>query len=46
VALSADGATLAASARAEDSAATGIDGDQADDAAPDAGAVYVFGWPR
>ena len=42
VALSGDGNTLAVSALAEDSAATGIDGDQADNSASDAGAVYVF----
>lgn len=42
VALAADGATLAVGARYEDSNATGIDGDQANTAAPDAGAAYVF----
>ena len=42
VALSADGDTLAVSANAEASAATGVDGDQADDSAEVAGAVYVF----
>jgi trimeric autotransporter adhesin len=42
VALSADGATLAAGAWAEASAATGIGGNQADDSASYAGAVYVF----
>jgi hypothetical protein len=42
VALSADGTTLAVGARSEASAATGIDGDQADNAAPGAGAVYVL----
>jgi hypothetical protein len=42
VALSADGSTLAVGAPLEDSAATGIDGDQADDSADGAGAVYVF----
>jgi hypothetical protein len=42
VALSADGSTLAVSALGEDSAATGIDGDQAHNAAPWSGAVYVF----
>ena len=40
--LSADGSTLAVTARAESSAATGIDGDQADNTANAAGAVYVF----
>ncbi len=42
IALSADGATLAVAAPGEGSAATGIDGDQADDSAGGAGAVYVF----
>jgi hypothetical protein len=42
VAMSRDGATLAVGASCEDSAAAGVDGDQADDAAPDAGAIYVF----
>ena len=42
VALSGDGATLAVGAYQESSAATGIDGNQADNSAPDAGAVYVF----
>ena len=37
-----DGATLAVAAYFEDSSATGIDGDQADNSAIDAGAVYVF----
>jgi len=41
-AISEDGSTIAVSAWAEDSAATGIGGDQADDAIPFAGAVYVF----
>jgi hypothetical protein len=40
--LSADGSTLAVGAYLEDSAATGIDGNQADNLAPDAGAIYVF----
>ncbi|WP_428269422.1 cadherin-like beta sandwich domain-containing protein [Haliangium sp.] len=40
VALSGD--TLAVGARFEDSAATGIDGDQGDNSAADSGAVYVF----
>ena len=40
VALSGD--TLAVSAGPEDSAATGIDGDQSDNSAPDSGAAYVF----
>ena len=42
VTLSADGNTLAVGATGEDSATTGIDGDQDDDTAEDAGAVYVF----
>jgi hypothetical protein len=42
VALSADGSTLAVAAPWEASAATGIDGDETDDSAPGAGAVYVF----
>ena len=42
VALSADGDTLAVSAVLEDSHATGIDGNQANDAAPSSGAVYVL----
>ncbi|HRI06460.1 MAG TPA: DUF4215 domain-containing protein [Nannocystaceae bacterium] len=43
VALSADGNVLAVGANGEDSAATGVDGDQADNAASGSGAVYVFG---
>lgn len=42
VALSADGNTLAVGAYGEASAATGIGGDQADNSAKEAGAVYVF----
>jgi hypothetical protein len=42
VALSGDGSTLAVGARHENSSATGIGGNQADDSAPGAGAVYVF----
>jgi hypothetical protein len=42
IALSADGNTLAVGAYAEDSAATGIDGDQTDNSAESAGAVYIF----
>jgi hypothetical protein len=41
-ALSGDGATLAVGAGFEDSAATGIGGDQTSNAATDSGAVYVF----
>jgi len=36
------GSTLAVGARGEDSAATGINGDQADNSAQDAGAVYLY----
>jgi hypothetical protein len=51
VALSADGTTLAVGAPLESSAATGVDGDQASNAASFAGAVYVFrrdasGWAQ
>jgi len=42
LAISADGATLAVGAFGEDSAAAGIDGDQASDAANSSGAAYVF----
>ena len=42
VALSADGATLAVGAPFEDSGATGVNGDQADDSVTDAGAGYRF----
>jgi hypothetical protein len=46
-----DGDTLAVGSRLEDSDATGTEGDQADDTAKDAGAVYVFvrsdgGWAQ
>jgi len=44
VALSADGLILAVGAAGEASAAVGIDGDQADDSAPGAGAVYGFAY--
>jgi hypothetical protein len=43
LALSGDGNTMAVGATTEDSAATGINGDQASDSAQSAGAVYVFG---
>lgn len=46
VALSANGSTLAVSAWQEDSAATGINGDEASNAATDSGAVYVFARDR
>jgi len=42
VALSADGSTLVVGASQEDSNATGVGGDQTNNAAVDAGAVYVF----
>lgn len=42
VILSADGSTLAVSAPGEDSAATGVNGNEADNSSPDNGAVYVF----
>jgi len=42
VALSADGATLAVGALDEDGAATGVNGDQSNNTAANAGAVYVF----
>ncbi|HWO17840.1 MAG TPA: hypothetical protein VNO30_03665, partial [Kofleriaceae bacterium] len=45
VALSADGAPLAVGARYEDSSATGIGGDQANNSAGEAGAVYVYPLP-
>jgi hypothetical protein len=40
--ISDDGSFLAIGAPFEDSAATGVDGDQADNSVPDAGAVYLF----
>jgi len=51
VSLSADGTTLAVGASGESSAATGVNGDQNDDTARNAGAVYVFvkgdeGWQQ
>ena len=42
LAISGDGTTLAVGALQESSAATGVNGDQADNSAPYAGAVYVF----
>jgi len=42
VALSADGDTLAVSATGEDSSAAGVNGDQADNSAPQTGAAYLF----
>ncbi|HEY6507819.1 MAG TPA: hypothetical protein VIY56_07380, partial [Vicinamibacterales bacterium] len=51
LALSADGGTLAVGALTEDGATTGINGNQADNSAQSAGAVYVFtragtGWAQ
>jgi FG-GAP repeat protein len=43
IALSGDGTTLAVGTTEEPSAATGINGDQSDNSAASAGAVYVFG---
>lgn len=42
LALSASGATLAVASNQEDSASTGIDGDQSDNNAARSGALYVF----
>ncbi len=42
ISLSGDGQVLAVSAIGEDSAATGIDGDQTNNAADEAGAVYLY----
>jgi hypothetical protein len=42
VALSADGNTLAVGALYEDSNATGIGGDQTNNSASNAGAVYLY----
>jgi hypothetical protein len=42
LAVSGDGNTLAVTAWAEDSAATGINGSQTSNAAPNAGAIYVY----
>ena len=42
VALSSDGTTLVVGARFEDSAATGVNGDQTNNSAQASGAVYVF----
>jgi len=43
VAISGDGSLLAVAARGEQSAATGIDGDDRDNSAVSAGAVFVYG---
>ena len=42
VALSQDGKTLAIGAEGEDSSATGVNGDQSDNSASGAGAVYLY----
>ncbi|MBK8168921.1 MAG: hypothetical protein IPK60_01095 [Sandaracinaceae bacterium] len=42
LALTPDGSTLVVSARSEDSNATGVDGNQANNSIQDSGAVYVF----
>jgi hypothetical protein len=42
LAMSADGNTLAVSSLHEDGGATGVNGNATDEAAFDAGAVYVF----
>jgi len=42
VAISGNGATIVVGAPNEDGGATGIDGDQSDNSAPDAGAFYIF----
>ena len=42
ISLSADGNTLAVTAGQEDSVATGLDGNQSDNSAPESGAAYVF----
>jgi hypothetical protein len=42
VSLTRDGSLMAVGAKFEDSAAAGVNGNQADNALVDAGAVYVF----
>jgi hypothetical protein len=42
MAMSADGSTLAVSAEGESSNATGVNGNQANNSAPNSGAVYVY----
>jgi len=44
LALSRDGRTLVVGARGEDSAAKGVNGNQADNSASEAGAAYVFSY--
>ena len=43
VALSRDGRTMVVTSKSEDSAARGVNGNQADNSADEAGAAYVFG---
>ena len=43
IAVSGDGHTVAVGARFEDSGATGVNGNEADNSVTDAGAVYAFG---
>ena len=45
VALSGDGRTLAVGAMGEDSAATGVNGNQADNSTRDSGAIYLYAQP-
>ncbi len=40
--MSRDGRTMVVGARGEDSAAPGVNGDQADNSLAESGAVYVF----
>lgn len=42
ISVAADGDTMAVGALYEDSSATGVDGNQLDNSAPDSGAVYIF----
>ena len=44
VAVSGDGRTIVAGAHQEDGAARGVNGNQADNSAPDSGAAYVFAY--
>ena len=46
VAISDDGRTLALGARTESGATRGVNGNEADNSAPEAGAAYVFGYPE
>lgn len=45
VSLSSDGNTFAVGARNEDSSASGVEGDQSDNSATNAGAAYLFAVP-